>query len=102
MPILTSNLYYNHITKVRSRQRVRPAAVQPLVMATPALGCNEEEMFEKLIEEFQKIKKKKKQRKNLLFQYVVFHTEKKLIVIFYLFSLILQENIICMIYLLEV
>ena len=28
----------NHITKVRSRQRVKPAAVQPVVMWTPALG----------------------------------------------------------------
>ena len=26
------------ITKVRSRQRVEPAAVQPIVMLTPALG----------------------------------------------------------------
>jgi len=26
-----------HITKVRSRQRVKPAAVQPVVMWTPAL-----------------------------------------------------------------
>ena len=29
----------NHITKVRSRQRVKSAAVQPVVMLTPALGC---------------------------------------------------------------
>ena len=29
---------YNHITKVRSRQRVKPAAVQPIVMWTPTLG----------------------------------------------------------------
>ena len=28
----------NHITKVRSRQRVEPVAVQPIVMWTPALG----------------------------------------------------------------
>ena len=29
------------ITKVQSRQRVKPAAVQPIVMWTPALGCLE-------------------------------------------------------------
>ena len=29
---------YNRVTKVRSRQRVKPAAVQPIVMWTPALG----------------------------------------------------------------
>ena len=28
----------NRLTKVRSRQRVEPAAVQPIVMWTPALG----------------------------------------------------------------
>ena len=30
-----------HITKVRSRQRVEPAAVQPVVIRTPALGRRE-------------------------------------------------------------
>ena len=28
----------NHITKVRSRHAVKPRAVQPIVMWTPALG----------------------------------------------------------------
>ncbi len=28
----------NHITKVRSRPAVEPAAIQPVVMWTPALG----------------------------------------------------------------
>ena len=28
----------NHITKLQSRQLIKPAAVQPVVMATPALG----------------------------------------------------------------
>ena len=34
LPILTSNLYYNHITKVRSRHAFKPRAVQPVVMRT--------------------------------------------------------------------
>ena len=38
MKVIGIIIYYNRITKVRSRQRVKPAAVQPVVMWTPALG----------------------------------------------------------------
>ena len=45
----------NHITKVRSRQRVEPAVVQAIVMWTPVLGCLEKKMafdFKKEFKEF--------------------------------------------------
>ncbi len=32
-------VYNKRITKVRSRQRVEPAAVQPVVMTTGTLAC---------------------------------------------------------------
>ena len=43
MKVIGIIIYYNRITKVRSRQRVEPAAVQPIVMATGHWPASQEE-----------------------------------------------------------